>query len=211
MLNLPIFAPLWGRVHADCYYSAVINFPAPRSLAMNGMESELARRKRFEALTRAHRDDLYRYAFWLARDHAVADDAVQESLLRAWKAFDSLEDESRAKPWLMTILRREHARLYEKKRPDMVAMQDLSQRENAMLGSSHNTDIDDLRAAIFGLDDSYREPLVLQVLMGYSTEQIAEHMNLRQNAVLTRLFRARKQLKGVLEGKAGRDRSGGAA
>lgn len=177
---------------------------------MNETESELTRRRRFEALTRAHRNDLYRYAFWLSRDHAVADDAVQECLLRAWKAFASLEDESRAKPWLMTILRREHARLYERKRPDMVAMQDLSQRENAMLGSQHNTDIDDLRAAIFRLDDSYREPLVLQVLMGYSTTQIAEQMNLQQSAVLTRLFRARKQLKLALERRGLRGNDGGA-
>ena len=93
----------------------------------------------------------------------------------------------------------------------MVAMQDLSQRENAMLGSQPNTDIDDLRAAIFRLDDSYREPLVLQVLMGYSTTQIAEQMNLQQNAVLTRLFRARKQLKLALERRGLRGDDGGAA
>jgi len=178
---------------------------------MNKTENELARRRRFEALTRAHRDDLYRYAFWLARDHAIADDAVQECLLRAWKAFESLEDESRAKPWLMTILRREHARLYERKRPDMVAMQDLSQRENAILGSQPDTDIDDLRVAILQLDDSYREPLVLQVLMGFSTEQIAEHMGIKQNAVLTRLFRARKQLKSAMESGHPDDDAGGAA
>mgnify|MGYP000054794069 CR=1 FL=1 len=65
--------------------------------------------------------------------------------------------------------------------------------------------------AIFRLDDSYREPLVLQVLMGYSTTQIAEQMNLQQNAVLTRLFRARKQLKLALERRGLRGNDGGAA
>jgi RNA polymerase sigma-70 factor (ECF subfamily) len=48
------------------------------------------------------------------------------------------------------------------------------------------------------LEDSYREPLVLQVLMGYSTEEIARHMGLNVGAVLTRLFRARQQLRQML-------------
>jgi RNA polymerase sigma-70 factor (ECF subfamily) len=51
-----------------------------------------------------------------------------------------------------------------------------------------------MRAAIFRLHDDYREPLVLQVLMGYSTNEIAEMMGLKQGAVLTRLHRARHKL-----------------
>jgi DNA-directed RNA polymerase specialized sigma24 family protein len=58
-----------------------------------------------------------------------------------------------------------------------------------------NDELDDLREAIFELDDDYREPLVLQVLMGYSTSEIAEMMGLKQGAVLTRLHRARHKLK----------------
>ena len=50
---------------------------------------------------------------------------------------------------------------------------------------------------------SYREPLVLQVLMGYSTEEIAQHMGLNVGAVLTRLFRARQQLRQILTGGEG--------
>ena len=52
-----------------------------------------------------------------------------------------------------------------------------------------------MREAIFELEDDYREPLVLQVLMGYSTNEIAETMGLKQGAVLTRLHRARNKLK----------------
>ncbi|NNF68084.1 MAG: sigma-70 family RNA polymerase sigma factor, partial [Gammaproteobacteria bacterium] len=55
--------------------------------------------------------------------------------------------------------------------------------------------IDELRQAIFSLDQDYREALALQVLLGYSTKEIAEIMELSQGAVLTRLFRARKQLQ----------------
>ena len=52
-----------------------------------------------------------------------------------------------------------------------------------------------MRDAIYELDSDYREPLVLQVIMGYSTNEIAELMGLKQGAVLTRLHRARLQLK----------------
>ena len=52
-----------------------------------------------------------------------------------------------------------------------------------------------MRRAIARLHDDYREPLVLQVLFGYSTQEIADHMGLTQGAVLTRLFRARNQLR----------------
>ena len=55
-----------------------------------------------------------------------------------------------------------------------------------------------MRSAIFRLDEEYREPLVLQVLMGYSTQEIADMMGMQQGAVLTRLFRARARLRQAL-------------
>jgi RNA polymerase sigma-70 factor (ECF subfamily) len=48
------------------------------------------------------------------------------------------------------------------------------------------------------LPDDYREPLVLQVLLGYTTEEIATHMGLTVGAVLTRLFRARNRLRKII-------------
>jgi RNA polymerase sigma-70 factor (ECF subfamily) len=51
---------------------------------------------------------------------------------------------------------------------------------------------------MFRLPDDYREPLVLQVLMGYTTAEIASELNLSQPAVLTRLFRARNALRSAL-------------
>src|SRR5258708_12844591 len=60
------------------------------------------------------RPDLLRFAHWLARDRAIAEDIVQEALLRAWRSRDALKDPSAARPWLLTIVRPEHARLYER-------------------------------------------------------------------------------------------------
>ena len=153
------------------------------------------RRARFQALCQSLRPDLLRFAFWLSRDRALAGDVVQESMLRAWKAQDSLLDESAAKPWLLTIIRREYARTFERKRFSTVDVDDLIAKEEPMLAAAEEQDIADVRAAIMRLPDEYREPLVLQVLMGYSTAEIARELDLSGPAVLTRLYRARRQLR----------------
>lgn len=148
------------------------------------------------------RPDLYRFAFWLARDPGVAEDVVQETMMRAWKSLDALTDEAAAKPWLLTIARREHARLYERKRLETVDVDDLAAAEDPALASSDDHETREVRAAIFALPEEYREPLVLQVLMGYSTAEIATHLGLTNGAVLTRLCRARQRLRVAVLGAA---------
>jgi RNA polymerase sigma-70 factor (ECF subfamily) len=71
-----------------------------------------------------------------------------------------------------------------------------------MLAEREDTDLEDLRQAIFKLEDDYRDPLVLQVLMGHSTKEIAELMGMQQGAILTRLHRARLKLKEEVEKEA---------
>jgi RNA polymerase sigma-70 factor (ECF subfamily) len=142
---------------------------------------------------------MYRYAAWLSRDRTVAEDVVQESLLRAWKSLDALRDKSAAKHWLLTIVRRENARYFERRRLETVDVDNLTPSQEALLANQPNHELDDMRAAIYRLDDDYREPLVLQVLMGYSTSEIGELMGLKQGAVLTRLHRARLKLRDEME------------
>ena len=155
------------------------------------------RRARFQALCQSLRPDLLRFAFWLARDRALAEDVVQETMIRAWKAQDSLLDEGAAKPWFLTIIRREYARTFERKRFVTVDVEELIAKEEPMLAAADDQELMELRAAIFKLPADYREPLVMQVLMGYSTAEIAAELELSNAAVLTRLFRARKQLRAI--------------
>jgi RNA polymerase sigma-70 factor (ECF subfamily) len=154
-------------------------------------------RARFQALCQALRPDLLRFAFWLSRDLTLAEDVVQETLLRAWKSRDSLQNEAAAKPWFLTIIRREYARTFERKRPATVDVDDLIAREEPIFAATHEQDLVEIRAALFKLPEEYREPLVLQVLMGYSTAEIAAELGLTTGAVLTRLFRGRKQLRAL--------------
>ncbi len=155
----------------------------------------VAQRTRFQALCQALRPDLVRFAFWLSRDRDLAEDVVQETMLRAWKARDSLQDEASAKPWFLTIIRREYARSFERKRLLTVDVDELIASEEPTLAAADDENLRELRAAIFKLSADYREPLVLQVLMGYSTAEIAAELGLSNAAVLTRLFRARQQLR----------------
>ena len=66
-----------------------------------------------------------------------------------------------------------------------------------MLAAAQDQDLAELRAALFKLPEEYREPLVMQVLMGCSTAEIAAELKLSNAAVLTRLFRGRKQLRAL--------------
>jgi RNA polymerase sigma-70 factor (ECF subfamily) len=174
---------------------------------MNSSDAGTARRRRFDELVGVFHQDMYRYAAWLSRDRTVAEDVVQESLLRAWKSLESLRDDAAAKHWLLTIVRRENARYFERRRLETVDVDDLTPSQQALLANEPDHELDDVREAIFGLDDDYREPLVLQVLMGYSTSEIGELMGLKQGAVLTRLHRARLKLRDGLDEEMARGQS----
>ena len=165
---------------------------------MNSSDAGATRRRRFDELVGVFHQDMYRYAAWLSRDRTVAEDVVQESLLRAWKSLDAVRDDAAAKHWLLTIVRRENARYFERRRLETVDVDNLTPSQEALLADQPDHELDDMRDAIYRLDDDYREPLVLQVLMGYSTNEIGELMGLKQGAVLTRLHRARLKLRDAL-------------
>ena len=161
-----------------------------------------ATHERFESLAKAYSADLYRYAYWLCRDRSLAEDLVQETFLRAWRAMKSIRDVRAAKAWLLTILRREHARQYERHQPrfEELDMDNLPGWD----GDDKRPEAFLVRRAIAALPAEYREPLVLQVLGGYSTAEIGQLLGLTRGAVMTRVFRARQKLREVLDDQPAR-------
>lgn len=151
----------------------------------------------FASVVESLRPQLLRFALWLARDRAVAEDIVQETLLRAWRSRGELRDPEAARPWLLTIVRREHARLYERKRLELTNVHEAIAREDSSLAGSADDELMALRLAILKLPQEYREPLVMQVIGGFSVAEIAQELQLTTAAVLTRLFRARNKLRAV--------------
>lgn len=148
------------------------------------------------------RADVFRFVYWLCRDRSLAEDVVQETLVRAWRSLDSLGDDKAARPWLLTIARRELARVFERKRLPVVDIDVAHQAQHEAFAVNDPHDVEEMRRAIWQLDVIHREPLVLQVLLGYSTEEIAGHLEISVAAVLTRLFRARQVLRQQLVGSS---------
>ena len=154
--------------------------------------------REFEALVRAYSSDVYRFAYWLCKRTDLAEDMTQETFARAWKSIDSLKDGKAAKAWLITILRREIARHYTRKQLDTVSIDDIDtglMDHHHQLGEAEKLA---LHHALLMLDEKYKEPLLLQVLGGYSSQEIAEILSVTSNVVLTRVFRARQMLRQTL-------------
>jgi RNA polymerase sigma-70 factor (ECF subfamily) len=158
------------------------------------MSNETERQARFNGLAKAYGADLYRYAMWICGNDALAKDLVQETYLRAWKALDKLNDIGAAKSWLITILRREYARTFERKVPKFTDVDAIEVPEDTEMEPDDRLEIQLLRSHINKLPIKYREPLLLQVVMGNSCEEIAHKLDISKSAVMTQLFRARKQL-----------------
>lgn len=154
---------------------------------------------RYEALVNALHADLFRYAYWLVHDKQVAEDLVQETFLRAWRSLDSLKDQKAAKSWLITILRRENARRFERKQFNMSEYDESATVDYLSSSTEQQLENHWLREKIAKLPSEYREPLVLQIIGGFSGEEIGKMLDLNKNTVMTRLFRARNQLKEAIE------------
>lgn len=150
----------------------------------------------FEQTVRALGTDLFRFAHWLCRDRFVAEDLVQETFARAWKAWDSLRQGESRKFWLITILRNENARRFARNTPEL----------NGASGDPPDLPTPRDGHSLFELEDlvhdlplAYREPLLLQVLGGFSCAEIASMLQITEGAVMTRLTRARQALRAANE------------
>ena len=152
----------------------------------------------FDTLVNALSPELFRYAMGLCHNPDTAEDLVQETFLRGWRAQAKLRDGKAARAWLYTILRNEHARLYERQRPEVCDPSRLP--DIAVRGYDTSIEAFVTRRALAELSDEYRDPLLLQVIGGFSCKEIGEMLDLNTNTVLTRLFRARKALRDRLEG-----------
>jgi RNA polymerase sigma-70 factor (ECF subfamily) len=163
------------------------------------MSTDGDRTNRFNELAEAYSADLYRYAMWICGNDALAKDLIQETFLRAWRALDSLNDVTAAKSWLITILRREYARTFERKVPLFTDIDSVSIADDEELKPDELKERDLLREGILKLEPKYRDPLLLQAIFGHSCAEISEQLGITRSAVMTQLFRAREKLKAQLQ------------
>ena len=157
----------------------------------------------FDELVRGHAAELFRYAYWLARDRHLAEDIVQEALLRGWRAYPRLRDTAAAKSWLYSVVRNEFLRSAGKAAPQMLSMEDLDLADERI--GQHDLE---MRDALSALPVAYAEPLALQVLGGFSCAEIGTMLEISEGAAMTRLTRARQALKRLLAPAPARERKG---
>ena len=117
---------------------------------------------------------------------------MQETFARAWKSWGDLRDTGVAKTWLITILRNELARSFSRTK----ATSDIDAVAEADLPALPSFESDVETAQIVRmLPETYREPLLLQVLGGFSCAEIAGMLGTTEGAVMTRLTRARQAMR----------------
>jgi RNA polymerase sigma-70 factor (ECF subfamily) len=174
------------------------------------MQALKQKRTEFERQALVHMDSLFGAAYRLTRNPRDAEDLVQDSLLRAYRFWDSFQQDSNCKAWLLRIVTNTFINEYQRKKrsrevldaasaeqdaTDGVLVQaqasDKQSPEKAMLAQSVS---DDVQRALEQLPEDFRTAVVLCDMQGLSYKEIAEIMECPVGTVMSRLFRGRKLL-----------------
>lgn len=152
----------------------------------------------FDRLISEHSNALYRYALWMTGKHDVASDVVQEAFFQAWQSINSLKDESKALPWLLTILRRTVYReqKYGYRQAETAAQLSVIYENSEAPSSCHLMEI---YSALEKISIKHRDVFLLHHLHGFKYDEISEHLNIPRGTVMSRLSRARQALQDILE------------
>jgi len=167
-------------------------------------------RESFQQLASAELPSLYWLARRLVRDGA--EDLVQEALLRAYRSFGTLRQDTAAGPWLKRILvnvfrdqLRRQARSPEELPVDQVEdfslYQTLIEQDPLPYSDTLHHDYlrafakEDVREVLLRLPEIYRAPLVLRYMDGFATKEIARLLDVPLGTVLARLHRGRKRFE----------------
>ena len=166
-----------------------------------------ASRERFEAVALPHMDAVYRMACALTSNEAEADDLVQETFIRGFRAFGGFElREYGARPWLFRILHNAFytSRNKQRREPTLLDDVDFDHFEDEL----HDTAVepmdaanvnweqfdDEVKAAVADLQPEYRLVLLLWAIEGLTYKEIAEVCHCALGTIMSRLYRARQLL-----------------
>ena len=151
-----------------------------------------------------HIDALYGYAMTLTRDTSEAEDLVQETYVRAARATNRPASDGNLKGWLFVIMR--NAWLNEVRHkysgPMFVELESNESARDAQ-DSPHvvylrKLEREQVRQAIESLPDAYREIVLLRDIEGFTYQEIATVLDCPAGTVMSRLARARGQLRKLL-------------
>ena len=146
--------------------------------------------------------NLRRYARGLTRNHETADDLVQDTLERAWNRITLWQRRGDLRAWLFSIL---HNLFIDSARSQRASpeepMRDEAHSAPARASQSDMLEVRDLDRALLRLPPDQREVLLLVAVEQMTYEQIAAVLGIPPGTVMSRLSRARTQLRAILEGR----------
>lgn len=164
-----------------------------------------ARREAFEREALTHLDAVYRTALRLSGNPSDAEDLVQDTMLKAYRAWDRYQPGTNAKAWLLTILRNTYINAYRRAKTKGSTVDVNAIEPFTVFREAHDTDPeatffgqivdDEVLAAIDALPDNFREVLVLSDMEGLSYAEIASVVEVPVGTVKSRLFRGRQILQ----------------
>lgn len=154
----------------------------------------------FETAALPHTNDLFRTAMSLLRNRSEAEDAVQETLLQAWKSFHRFELGTNCRAWLFKILfhvvshqRRKWSRMWLAEDP-----QTLESTLAAKPVIADELTDEDVLAALSKMPQRYAEVVMLADVQEFSYKEIQETSGIPIGTVMSRLSRGRDYLRGEL-------------
>lgn len=142
---------------------------------------------------------LYHVALAITRDHAEAEDLVQDSLIRAYRGLDSFDGTS-PRPWLLTILRNTNVNRHRKRRPGLLADPERIEDhrdsgpgpEAQVLAAVFDSKVE---AALETLSAEQQTAIELVDMAGLSYQEAAEVIGVPVGTVMSRLHRGRRRIK----------------
>ena len=159
-------------------------------------------RASFEQEALPHIEALLRTAARMSGDRTRAEDAVQETYLRAWRSFRTYQPETNCRAWLFRILLNVLKKSAGKKRHDPLAeAEDVETAVGKVIPLfplSETGDRHDLLAAMNPLVPEFRDVLWLVIVEGFAYKETAQILDIPIGTVMSRLFRARRELRRFL-------------
>lgn len=172
-------------------------------------ESTALRQARYEAIVLPHLDRLLGFAARRTAELGDAEDAVQDMSMRAWIAFDDLQDVTKVRPWLFRILRTVLSDSLDRssRRSRLVPMTRLEEvHEDLVVGEADSVftevaariDAEMLHAALTSIPDDFATAIELHDIDGFKYHEIADIVGVPIGTVMSRISRGRRLLAAVI-------------
>ncbi len=160
-------------------------------------------RQAFERLFNEYGERVFRYAHRLISDVTKAEEVTNDVMLEIWKTAARFEGRSKVSTWILGITRHLALNAVRRKKLDTVDMDDtpgIADEDLTPAAVEHDRNVlkEALSGALGKLSTDHRDVIELTFFHGCSYQEIAEIVGCPENTVKTRMFHARKQLKGLL-------------